>query len=154
VARRVPALAEYLPAIRRVYGSISRIDTTRVQRIHGDLHLGQALRTPEDWLLIDFEGEPARPLAERRVFQPPLRDVAGLLRSLDYAAAHHPGGEAWLAAARSALSDGYAARGSDAVLLRALELSRAVYEVGYEAANRPDWLPIPLAGVAALAVTA
>src|SRR5690606_30010718 len=131
-----------------------------LQRIHGDLHLGQVIDAPgRGWLLLDFEGEPLRPLAERTAPDLTLRDVAGMLRSLDYAAgaAVHDGGDAiaaaaWAARARDAFLDGYAAGAGrdpreDATLLAALELDKALYEAVYEARNRPEWLAIPVAGV-------
>ncbi|GAA4978738.1 hypothetical protein GCM10023225_19170 [Kineococcus glutinatus] len=117
-------------------------------------------------MLLDFEGEPLRPLAERSDPDLPLRDVAGMLRSFDYAGRHATVGRddpdlaaraaAWTAQARDAFLDGYAAvagldpreEGSAAArLLRALELDKALYEVVYEFRNRPDWLPIPLSAV-------
>jgi trehalose synthase-fused probable maltokinase len=125
-----------------------------VSRIHGDYHLGQLLaRTDGGFSVIDFEGEPARPLAERRRPTSPLRDVAGLLRSLDYAArtaeATAPMSAAtWLPEARDAFLGGYGAIGA---LVEAFELEKACYEVRYEASNRPDWLWLPLAAVERLA---
>ncbi len=125
-----------------------------VSRIHGDYHLGQLLaRTDGGYSVIDFEGEPARPLTERRLPSSPLRDVAGMLRSLDYAArtAERESGldaAAWLPPAREAFLDAYGRkRPSDAGLLEAFELEKACYEVRYEAGNRPDWLWLPLAAV-------
>jgi predicted trehalose synthase len=138
-----------------------RLDAGAVLRHHGDLHLGQTLHTPGGWVILDFEGEPARPLAERRVKQPALRDVAGMLRSLSYAAATRarsgPWTPGWEAAARAALLDGYLA-GADRALLPApgtptgrlltlLELEKALYELRYELGNRPDWVHLPLAGL-------
>lgn len=131
------------------------------QRIHGDLHLGQVLRPPgRGWVLLDFEGEPLRPLSERVALDTPVRDVAGMLRSFDYAAGRAAAGtgeaaaaaRAWAVAARDAFCDGYAAAAGDdprghAVLLRALELEKALYEVVYETRNRPDWVGVPLAAV-------
>jgi trehalose synthase-fused probable maltokinase len=132
-----------------------------VSRIHGDYHLGQLLaRDGGGFSVIDFEGEPARPLAERREPSSPLRDVAGMLRSLDYAArtaeagAHVPefNAERWLAEARAALLDGYGGIEPDRQgLLDAFELEKACYEVRYEANNRPAWLWLPLAAVERLA---
>jgi maltokinase len=130
-----------------------------VTRIHGDYHLGQILaRTDGAFSVIDFEGEPARPLAERRAPSSPLRDVAGLLRSLDYAArtAERDRGldaGAWLAEARSAFLAGYGGIGPEQQgLLDAFELEKACYEVRYEANNRPAWLWLPLAAVERLVV--
>jgi trehalose synthase-fused probable maltokinase len=132
----------------------------RVMRIHGDYHLGQLLATEHGFLVIDFEGEPARPLADRRAHASPMRDVAGMLRSLDYAArsaaagAHAAGfdPDAWLDQARSAFLGAYGAIGpSEAALVEAFELEKACYEVRYEANNRPAWRWLPLAAVARLA---
>lgn len=128
------------------------------QRIHGDLHLGQVLRAGRDWFVIDFEGEPSRPLAERRSAHSPVRDIAGMLRSFDYAARQRrPWRPEWARRCREAYCAGYAARaGWDPrkkhALLRAYETDRAVYEVLYEARNRPDWLPVPMAAIERLAV--
>jgi maltokinase len=166
----VTELAPHADAIRAVYAQIGALtDPVPIQRIHGDLHLGQVLRTQDGWVLLDFEGEPARSLAERTALMSPLRDVAGMLRSFDYAARHllaeRPGEQhlayraaEWADRNRTAFCDGYAkAAGSDpreaSVLLRAFELDKAVYEVVYEARNRPSWLPIPLGSIERLAET-
>jgi maltokinase len=149
-ARRVFERAR--PAIRRA----------ALQRVHGDLHLGQVLYVDGRWVLIDFEGEPGRPLAERNAPRHPLRDVAGMLRSFDYAAhAAGTGGSAdpaitlaWVDRARTAFCDGYSEVLPDPrqapALLRALELDKAVYEIAYERAHRPDWLAIPLAAASGI----
>jgi trehalose synthase-fused probable maltokinase len=128
-----------------------------VSRIHGDYHLGQLLVRPDgSFAVIDFEGEPARPLHERRLPGSPLRDVAGMLRSLDYAARTAAAGRArgdfmaerWLPQARAAYLEGYGGIGADEQdLLDAFELEKACYEVRYEANNRPSWLWLPLAAV-------
>jgi trehalose synthase-fused probable maltokinase len=145
LARGVPRIAPALDAIAAARGA-------RVSRIHGDYHLGQLLRTVDGFSVIDFEGEPARTLAERRTPASPLRDVAGMLRSLDYAA-HASGGAGlegadradWLTAARTAFLDGYGGVSADeAPLLTAFEIEKACYEVAYEANNRPDWVWLPL----------
>jgi maltokinase len=174
---QVAALSEHAEAIRAVYDAVADLpDPLPVQRVHGDLHLGQTLRTPRGWLVIDFEGEPAAPLAERVRPDSVLRDIAGMLRSFDYAAFHqlsqweptdhwtdpdHDSQLVWRAREwaqrnRSAFCDGYALRaGSDPreqdVLLRAFELDKAVYEVVYETRSRPAWAAIPLASIARLA---
>lgn len=149
---RAPVLADYADAVREVYRGLGA-GGHEVQRIHGDLHLGQVLRTADEYVLIDFEGEPARPLAERRRPDSALRDVAGVIRSIDYAA-HFParsGGQgpedpaAWVAEATDAFLDGYGVERSD--LLDAYVLDKALYEVVYETDNRPDWVDIPLDAV-------
>jgi maltokinase len=130
----------------------------RVQRVHGDFHLGQTLRTPSGWKIIDFEGEPVKTLAERAAPDSVWRDVAGMLRSFDYAAASRPGPAAavWAAECRGAFLRGYVGSPlceEDAALLAAYEADKAIYEVIYEVRNRPDWVAIPLAAVASLART-
>jgi len=135
----------------------------RVIRHHGDLHLGQTLYADDDWLLLDFEGEPARSLAERRRKRSPLRDVAGMLRSFAYAASAvelqrgTPAPDGWEERAREAFLDGYSKTVDPALLppgqsateqlLAIFELEKAVYELRYELNNRPDWVRIPVAGI-------
>ncbi|WEO95215.1 maltokinase [Streptomyces sp. FXJ1.172] len=158
----VPALRPYESGLRQAYRDLDRLaaqgHTWTAQRIHGDLHLGQCLRSASgDWSLIDFEGEPARPLAERRLPQPPVRDIAGMLRSFDYAAhSVSPAAPDWARGCRAAYCAGYAQVAgrdprADPVLLRACETDKAVYEVVYEARHRPDWLPVPLSAIRRLA---
>lgn len=156
-------LVAIAPALRARFADTFGAATgaARVSRIHGDYHLGQLLARTEGGLsVIDFEGEPARALAERRLPGSPLRDVAGMLRSLDYAArtierSGHLDADAWLPEGRGAFLDAYGRIDvSDASLLTAFELEKAVYEVRYEAANRPDWLWLPMAAVERLSGSA
>jgi len=172
-ARDAPVLAPYVDAVRAVYDAVGGLsEPIATHRVHGDLHLGQLLRTTQGWLILDFEGEPSAPLDERRRSDSPMRDVAGMLRSFDYAAffqllSSDPGAFAddrsapspllwhakeWTARNRDAFCDGYAARaGVDprrhGPLLRAFELDKAVYEVVYETRSRPGWVPIPLSSI-------
>ncbi|MCP2367448.1 putative trehalose synthase [Agromyces flavus] len=160
----VPALEPHRAAIAEYYARATQGAWPQLQRIHGDLHLGQVILSPErGWLLLDFEGEPMRPMAERRRPDLPVRDVAGMLRSFDYVAGAteivHPERAAeartWAASARQAFIDGYiAASGTDLSkyrdLLAAFELDKAVYEAIYETRNRPDWAPIPLRAITQL----
>jgi maltokinase len=164
----VPELASAADAIAKVYTDFAACEVpVRVQRVHGDLHLGQVVRTLSGWRLLDFEGEPARPVEERRVPHSPLKDVAGMLRSLDYAARHlladRPHADAaleyradqWAARNQQAFCDGYADVSGHDVMeeplpLRAFTLDKAVYEVVYEARNRPGWLEVPLSAIARL----
>ena len=161
----VPELAKHVDMISDAFSELAKLSGPfPVQRVHGDYHLGQVLRTETGWVVLDFEGEPATPLAQRRARSSPLRDVAGMLRSFDYAARHqligHPGQAAlsdvardWVRRNASAFCVGYAEAGgldpvANQVLLRALQLDKAVYEVLYEARHRPSWLPIPLDSLA------
>ncbi|MFI5667509.1 maltokinase [Streptomyces sp. NPDC051704] len=159
-AREVSALLPYEAGLRGAFDALaaSRGAGVPAQRIHGDLHLGQTLRTADgSWALIDFEGEPARPLADRRRPEPAVRDIAGILRSFDYAArSHRPFAPAWADACRAAFCEGYARTTGrdpreDLVLLRAYETDKAVYEARYESRHRPDWLHVPMAAIRRLA---
>ncbi len=160
-------LREVRDALARRVGEVAAAAEGRsMTRIHGDLHLGQVLVTGDDVMIIDFEGEPARPLGQRRAKDLALRDVAGVLRSFDYAAAvarrtRPAGAESWeehaerLAgefreAAPEAFLEDYAKVAGEAPgpLLDLFLLEKAAYEVGYEAANRPDWIDVPAAGLA------
>ncbi|MFH9860151.1 phosphotransferase [Streptomyces sp. NPDC017202] len=163
-AQAVPALRPYAPGLRTAFSALADLAaegrTWTAQRVHGDLHLGQCLRAPSgQWSLIDFEGEPARPLAERRMPQPAVRDVAGMLRSFDYAAlSADPPAPGWAEVCRAAYCSGYAEVSgtdprTDPVLLRAYETDKAVYEVVYEARHRPDWLSVPLSAIRRLAAS-
>ena len=138
----------------------------RLIRHHGDLHLGQTLLAPDRWIVLDFEGEPARPLLERRRKRSPLRDVAGMLRSFAYAASAAelqrgtPAPEGWEERTREAFLTGYfgaveptllpPGEAAARTLLTIFELEKAVYELRYELNNRPDWVRIPVAGIARL----
>ena len=172
-ARAIEAAAARLAHPRRKKGGEALLT-----RIHGDFHLGQVLVAGDDAYIIDFEGEPARPLAQRRALNSPLRDVAGLLRSFTYAAAAAAPGRvaasgstyerrqallrlfqdeaaaSFLSAYRAVLADAeprWISADAEAPLLDLFLLEKAAYEVRYEAANRPTWLPIPLAGLRAIA---
>jgi len=149
----------------------------QIIRIHGDYHLGQVLRARADYVILDFEGEPARPLSERRAKQSPLRDVAGMIRSFSYAAyaaldhfvQRHPGTakslEPWAQLWQNAVSAEFLTAWRTTMisnphltpqppqanrLLNAYLLEKALYELLYELNNRPAWVRIPLAGILAL----
>jgi maltose alpha-D-glucosyltransferase / alpha-amylase len=200
VSRRIDAIpGSFPPAIRNDVAEVvrdvanlrSRVDDLRLlaetgtkrSRIHGDYHLGQVLRVTREgddreWVVLDFEGEPARPLPERRAKSSALKDVAGMLRSFDYAlrmtfaeqqvpdllarTALENWASAWLEQVRKAFLDSYrqAVAGSGLVpddpevfarVLAVFELEKAVYELGYELDNRPDWLWVPVLGIRAIA---
>jgi len=138
----------------------------RLIRHHGDFHLGQTMLRDDGWTILDFEGEPARSLLERRRKRSPLRDVAGMLRSFAYAASASellrgvPAPDGWEERARQGFLDAYletvdasllpAGRPATDKLLAIFELEKAVYELRYELNNRPEWVPIPVAGIARL----
>lgn len=165
-------LAPHRAALDRTFAGVRDLrDGGMAIRIHGDLHLGQLLRTDAGWTVVDFEGEPDLPVAERRRLSSALADVAGMQRSFDYAAAialtermqpsdpHWDAmlghGESWSRAGRDAFWAAYTARVTGSGLLpsapddvtrlrRAFELRKAVYELGYELGHRPDWAAIPM----------
>jgi maltokinase len=160
----VPALAEHAAAIEAAFSALARTrELVPLQRVHGDYHLGQVMRTDSGWILLDFEGEPGAPIATRSALSSPLRDVAGMLRSFDYASRYLLADQVgpaqleyraaeWAERNRDAFCVGYAKGAGrdpreDDVLLRAFELDKAVYEVAYEARNRPDWVRIPLGSI-------
>jgi maltokinase len=161
----VPELSPHEARIRLAYDAVADLtEPVPVQRIHGDYHLGQVMRSKHGWVALDFEGEPAQPLTQRKALAPALKDVAGMLRSFDYAARHQLIGcrdaaaaslaDTWIRHCQAAFLAGYAAHsGTDPAghdtLLRALTLEKAVYEVVYEYRHRPSWLSIPLDFVAA-----
>jgi maltokinase len=163
----VPELAEHAATLRATFDAVSKLDDLDVQHIHGDLHLGQTLRTSHGWKIVDFEGEPAKPLAERQLLDSPWRDVAGMLRSFDYAArvverslSTSDEADAELIDTRAqewsernknhflvAYARGEPSQGQQ-VLLSAYVADKAVYETVYETRNRPSWVTIPLQAVA------
>lgn len=165
----VPPLAAHADGLHAVFERVSGLVDVPSQRIHADLHLGQTLRTVKGWKIVDFEGEPARPLADRLLPDSRWRDVAGMLRSFDYASAvvqrsfaesDDAGnqqrafrGREWAQRNRDAFTTAYAGRSLSAdekALLAAYEADKAVYECVYEARNRPTWVDIPLDAIARL----
>jgi len=170
-AAEVPALRPYTGRLAMAFDELSAAAHAGlelpVQRVHGDFHLGQVLRTAGGWKILDFEGEPATPADERRALDTPLRDVAAMLRSLDYAARivllDHPAdiqrayrAAEWVEHNSGAFCRGYATAAGrdpreDAALLRALETEKAVYEVIYESRMRPSWAALPMAAIERLA---
>ncbi|SFN59624.1 maltokinase N-terminal cap-like domain-containing protein [Mycetocola miduiensis] len=155
----VPAIAELRGVIDGLYAAAGDLEWPPLQRVHGDYHLGQVLLADGQWILLDFEGEPLRPMLERSRPDFALRDVAGMLRSFDYVAGSLGSTEhaaEWTSASRRAFLSGYIEEsGTDLrahrELLDAFEMDKAVYEAVYEARNRPDWLPIPLSALRRLA---
>jgi trehalose synthase-fused probable maltokinase len=131
----------------------------KIIRTHGDYHLGQTMwsRESNDWVILDFEGEPARSLTERRRKRSPLRDVAGMLRSFAYLAISAGASDEFEEQARANFLEGYFETVEDSLLpagqqaidrlLSVYELEKAVYELRYELDNRPDWVSIPVAGI-------
>jgi maltose alpha-D-glucosyltransferase/alpha-amylase len=174
-AARARALIAVQPALFERFDAVAGMPLGATKtRCHQDYHLGQLLWTGAKYALIDFEGEPARPLAERRRKRSPLTDVAGMLRSYSYAAwsglfawsrAHGADAlerESWAALWETAVSGAFlSAYLSDtreaafipqddrqlAALLELLMIDKALYELDYELNNRPDWLPVPVEGL-------
>jgi len=163
----VPELVEHADMLRATFAAVSKLDGLAVQQIHGDLHLGQTLRTSHGWKIVDFEGEPAKALAERLLPDSPWRDVAGMLRSFDYAARVverslstsdesdavriDTRAQEWSERNKNHFLVAYAGgRLTEAqeVLLNAYVADKAVYETVYETRNRPSWVAIPLQAVA------
>ena len=164
-----PLLAQEAAIAARAEAIATQSVSAAKVRTHGDYHLGQVLNTGTDFTILDFEGEPSRPLAERRCKRSPLRDVAGMLRSFHYAAhativdradraALEPQAEQWSKAAGDTFLEAWLATAKDAVFLPATEeectqvlqaflLEKAIYEIAYELNNRPAWLPIPVRGI-------
>lgn len=163
----VPELAEHRDGVAALYDRVAALEGFERQRVHGDLHLGQTLRTSKGWKIVDFEGEPAAPLAERVRPDSRWRDVAGMLRSFDYAprvverdfALDHPGTDEardqraaeWAHRNRNHFLAAYAGgelSADERLLLDAYTADKAVYETVYETRNRPTWAAIPLRAVA------
>ncbi|KGJ72393.1 hypothetical protein GY21_15610 [Cryobacterium roopkundense] len=164
----VPDLAALRTDVESIFARALTVPWPRLQHIHGDLHLGQVLDVPErGWIMLDFEGEPLRTVADRGLPDAPLRDVAGMLRSFSYVAGTvtraHPEQDparlsAWASASRRAFLQGYGETSQRICddhdpLLDAFELDKAIYETVYETRNRPDWLPLPLGAVQRLATS-
>ena len=162
------SLSDWRDAAFTAYAQLALLDEPVViQRVHGDLHLGQTLRTIGGWKLIDFEGEPTKPLADRIRPDSPLRDIAGMLRSFDYAPhsvllqtdvwseAAQQAATQWSIRNQEAFLDGYGITpGMTAyVLLRCYQIDKAVYEVAYETGHRPSWAGIPLGALGRLLAT-
>jgi maltokinase len=161
---RVSEICDRGQDVRERLGQLSRIGAGgRTIRTHGDYHLGQVMLTERGWVVLDFEGEPARSLPERRQKRSPLRDVAGMLRSFSYVAAAgqilgtRVMPEDWESRARAAFLEGYfedvdpalLPPGQESIekLLSVFELEKAVYELNYEINNRPDWVAIPVRSI-------
>ncbi|MFC3397225.1 maltokinase N-terminal cap-like domain-containing protein [Microbacterium amylolyticum] len=166
----VPQLDAHAPRLRALFDRVAGLNSLAVQRVHGDLHLGQALRTPDGWRIVDFEGEPSKPLEERRRLDSPWRDVAGLIRSFDYAPAvvqmsstepnddgRSRQSDAWAHTARGVFIQAYAEElgtggltEDEAILLDAYIADKAVYETVYETRSRPAWVSIPMTAISRL----
>jgi maltose alpha-D-glucosyltransferase/alpha-amylase len=180
-SRSIPQTVQILDLEDAILARFQRLLDQRLDakliRVHGDYHLGQVLYTGKDFVIIDFEGEPARPLGERRLKRPPLRDVAGMIRSFHYAAYTalmremrdrlqtdnpsyvEPWVRFWYGCASSAFLASYLEWAGELlppadvqirVLLDALMLEKALYELRYELNNRPEWVIIPIQGIVQL----
>jgi maltose alpha-D-glucosyltransferase/alpha-amylase len=176
LAPDVQAFAKKVLALEdRILKSFSEVHQTRINalktRIHGDYHLGQVLFTGNDFVIIDFEGEPGLSFNERRLKKNPLKDVAGMMRSIHYAAFgkillnenyrdrdlefleawaeqwQHYVGRFYLGAYMEKMGMGTTLSAGDDILLRTFLLEKAIYELGYELNGRPDWTIIPLRGI-------
>ena len=162
MVRRLDAAVVTAPALARYRGTLTaRFEKLHgrhlaAQRIHGDFHLGQTLLTPDGWRIIDFEGEPLKPLAERRLPDSRWRDVAGMMRSLSYATSAHarpttPQTLTWARRANEAFLTGYGwPNTAEQDVLAAYEADKASYEIVYETLNRPTWVDIPLSVIRAM----
>ncbi len=149
-AASVEQLRPFGDRTERTFGALAGV-TVPTQRIHGDCHLGQTLFSAGRWRYVDFEGEPMKTVPERRELDSPLRDVAGMLRSFEYAAEAGAADADWLAGARRAFTAGYGLEEPTRdPLLTAYELDKAIYEAVYEARFRPHLLDVPLSGIDAL----
>jgi maltose alpha-D-glucosyltransferase/alpha-amylase len=171
-ARANDVLAQQERLLGRIAAAVAEETVGRKIRIHGDYHLGQVLLTRNDFVIVDFEGEPGHSVEERRAKQSPLRDVAGMLRSFSYvehsalrSVAHgevefaklEPLARAWAAAVRAAFLSAYDTQARNSSLygsftpgrgvLGLFELEKALYELRYELNNRPTWVGIPLQGI-------
>jgi len=147
-------LAGYAPQLLAEYAQFERVTPPLLTRVHGDYHIGQVLRSADGLRVVDFEGEPTKPLAERFALGPPLRDVAAMLRSFDHLARHvdrnvapgdTAGVENWIVDARAAFLQAYGDH--DAHLLRALEVEKETYEFIYAATFLPEWMYAPVGGM-------
>jgi maltokinase len=169
---RVAPKSPWRAGVKGAFAALARLEAPGcATRVHGDFHLGQVMRIETGWFVLDFEGEPSRPLEERRRKTSPVKDVAGMLRSFHYATqaalverdqgereALAPVASAWEERNRQAFLRGYReAKGIDELLPRdeeafrtvllAFELDKAVYELAYERDHRPDWATIPLQAI-------
>ena len=173
------------PRVKEMFRSLTARKITALRiRHHGDYHLGQVLYTGRDFVIMDFEGEPLRPVSERRIKRSPLRDVAGMLRSFDYVAHHvlatrvagstiraeeiaaaEPWARFWERWVSGAFLDAYLETAGEArflprardelqLLLGVFLLEKAIYELGYELSHRPDWVAVPLEGIIELVESA